>query len=383
MYKVISVSSNSFRKPANLDWKGPIKTILSKYTSLDRFQEPDRSWRVHEKENLEKYFGPVIDVDSGDGYSILDTYEKYKDTVEYIRLFPCSENCDKKEYESISSQVNQLDLKYITNSVDGFLAVQSKDETFRRWKKNGIKCPEYFTYDNERDFHNKMSESSIEYPFLLRVNNSVSGEDTVLVYKESQLNNALSVIEKSNKKRFGINRKMMCIKLINTIDKKRDVNISYRVHVAGNKVISGYGRVVPSNNWLAITAGSFTMDQIDNWIYYNELCQKIMVEKEKEIVNAVKALNLNHQGVDLIIDQDTNELCFLEVQPTYAAGYPKEGYYGYYPPFYNPSDPNLVKFLIENRSELEQKIPMYYFNWLDKRNHFKLVYKELKKYVWS
>ena len=51
MYKVISVSSNSFRKPANLDWKGPIKTILSKYTSLDRFQEPDRSWRVHEKEN--------------------------------------------------------------------------------------------------------------------------------------------------------------------------------------------------------------------------------------------------------------------------------------------------------------------------------------------
>ena len=176
---------------------------------------------------------------------------------------------------------------------------------------------------------------------------------------------------------------MMCIKLINTISKEKNVNISYRIHVAGNKVISGYARVVPKDNWLAITAGSFKINQIDNWIYYNELCQKIMVEKEQEIVNAVQVLNLNHQGVDLVIDQNTNELCFLEVQPSYAAGYPKDGYYGYYPPFYNPSDPNLVKFLIQNKSELEQKIPMYYFNWLDKKNHFHLVYEELKKYVRS
>ena len=165
---------------------------------------------------------------------------------------------------------------------------------------------------------------------------------------------------------------MMCIEFINTIDNKRNVNVSYRIHVAGNKVISGYARVVSSDNWLAITAGSFKIEFIDNWIYYNLKCQKFMEEREKEIVDAVKALGLNHQGVDLVFDEDRKKLCFLEVQPTYAAGYPKEGYYGYSYPFYNPSDPALVKFLLDNKSELEKQIPMYYNNWLDKNNHFNL-----------
>ena len=81
----------------------------------------------------------------------------------------------------------------------------------------------------------KFSLNKINYPFLLRVNNSVSGEDTVLVKKEIELNNALNVIEKSNRNRIGINRKMMCIEFINTIDNKRNVNVSYRIHVAGIK----------------------------------------------------------------------------------------------------------------------------------------------------
>ena len=80
---------------------------------------------------------------------------------------------------------------------------------------------------------------------------------------------------------------------------------------------------------------------------------------------------------------DSNELYFLEVQPTYATGFSKVGYCGYFPPFYNPSDPELVKFILQNKSELEQKIPLYYFNWLDKNNHFKEVFKELKRHVWS
>ena len=380
MFKVLSANSKSFKGYAEKNWKTIFKNTLSK---IKKFEEPDRSWRVFERESLEKHFGLSIDVDNGDGHSILDAYEKYKDTIEYIRWFPCSETTTAKEYQSILNQNSQLDLKYITNSAKGFLAVQSKEETFRIWEKSGINCPKYFTYKNKEDFYKKFSESLIDYPFLIRVNNSVSGDDTVLVREKLELNSALSKIEKSNQNRVGINRKMMCIQFINTIDKDRNVNVSYRIHVAGNKIISGYGRVVSKDNWLAITAGSFKIEHIDNWIYYNKLCQKIMTEKEQEIVNAVHALNLNHQGVDLVLDEDTKKLCFLEVQPTYAAGYPKDGYYGYYPPFYNPSDPNLVKFLIQNKSELEQKIPMYYFNWLDKKNHFHLVYKELKRYVWS
>ena len=356
MYKVISANRGSHKAPKN--------------------------WRVFEQENLEKHFGKVLNVDGEDGHSVLDAYNKYADTLEYIRWYPCPETCNSQEYSGVLSQDKEIDLKYITNSAKGFESVQSKEVCFREWKKSGVNCPDYFVYQNQEEFYEKLSISNISYPFLVRVNNSVSGKGSVLVRDESQLESALQSVERDNNNRIGINRQMMCIQFINTIDKDRDVNVSYRIHVSGDKVISGYGRVVPKDNWLAITAGSFSIDQIDNWLYYNELCQKFMVEKEKEIVESVQSLDLNHQGVDLVIDEDTKELCFLEVQPTYATGYPG-GMGSYTPPFYNPYDPQLVNYLVQNKSELEQKIPLYYFNWLDKQNHFDLVFKELKRYVWA
>lgn len=71
----------------------------------------------------------------------------------------------------------------------------------------------------------------------------------------------------------------------------------------------------------------------------------------------------------------------MEVQPTYAAGYPMRGFCGYYEPFHNPSDSNLVKYLIEEKPSLEKQIPMYYNNWLDKENHFDLMYGSLKEFL--
>ena len=74
MYRVISANSKKFGEPANNNWKLPIKKFLSKHTNFNRFQEPNRSWRIYEKENLEKHLGPVIDVDCGDNHSVLDAY---------------------------------------------------------------------------------------------------------------------------------------------------------------------------------------------------------------------------------------------------------------------------------------------------------------------
>tara|TARA_A100001515_G_scaffold140959_2_gene137286 strand:+ start:426 stop:1508 length:1083 start_codon:yes stop_codon:yes gene_type:complete len=354
MYKVISANRGSHKAPKN--------------------------WRVFEQEYLEKHFGSVINVDGEDGKSVIDTFSKYENSIKYIRWYPCPETCTKEEYDGILRQSDKLNLDYITNSAKGFINVQSKEEAFKTWKLNGVNCPDYFVYKDRLDFYEKIENSSITYPYLLRVNNSVGGRSSVFISNKSEIEKGLELVETANKSRTGINRKMMCIQFVNTIDKERDVNISYRIHVAGDKVISGYGRVVPKENWIAITAGSFQTRHIDNWVYYNELCQKIMVENEKEIVKSVKSLDLNHQGVDLVIDQETNKLCFLEVQPTYAAGYPNN-MGNYSPPFYNPYDKNLVNFLLQNKSELEQRIPLYYFNWLDKRNHFDIVYKTLKEYI--
>ena len=111
---------------------------------------------------------------------------------------------------------------------------------------------------------------------------------------------------------------------------------------------------------------------------------KLHDEYEKEICKAVHVLDCNHQGVDIIIDNDTNELCFLEIQPTYSSGYPN-GMGAYRPPYYNPYDQFLVNFLQQNEQELSKTLPRYYNNWLDKRNHFDLVYKSIKEHtnVWS
>jgi hypothetical protein len=183
--------------------------------------------------------------------------------------------------------------------------------------------------------------------------------------------------------RRRIETKKMCVKLVNSIDESKGVNTSFRIHVSGDRVISGYARVVDKSEWCAITSGKFKIEQIDNFVTYNRLCENIMTAHEQHICKAVHTLGLNHQGVDVIIDQDDNTLCFLEVQPTYASGYPPESGIGhwYTPPFYNPNDNELVSYLQKNRSELEKMFPRYYYNWLDKRNHFDLVYKTLKEYV--
>ena len=344
-------------------------------------QKAPKNWRIFERESMEKHFGKVLDVNGEDGFSVLESYEKYKDSVEFIRWYPCPETCNMDEYNGILSQDSKINLPYITNSAEGFKSVQSKEVCFQKWKDSDVNCPDFFTFNTKDEFYKNLSKSKIKLPFLIRVNNSVGGRETYIIKDDSEIENALNQTISHNQNRVGIDRKMMCVQFVNTIDKDRNVNVSYRIHVSGNKVISGYGRVVPKDNWCAITAGSFQKEQVDNWVYYNVLCEKFMREKEGEIVKAVHSLNLNHQGVDLVVDEDTNELCFLEVQPTYASGYPQVGWCGYHPPYYNPSDPNLVSFLRQNESVLEKNIPMYYHNWLDKQNHFNLVYKYLKEYV--
>jgi D-alanine-D-alanine ligase-like ATP-grasp enzyme len=355
------------------------------YKVISANRSPNRSnknWRIFEKENLEKHFGPVLDVNGEDGVSVLKAFEKHKDTVEYIRWYPDPELLTEKEFKGMLYQNEKIgNIPYITNSAPGFKYVQSKEETFKKWKEAGVYCPDFFYFEDSSNFYVKQEENNIEYPFLIRLNNSVSGKHTYLIRKEDELKKALENLDKdfssytSTNSRIGTKR--ICVKLINSVDKERKVNSSFRIHVAGDKVISGYGRVVDQNDWLAITAGKFKKENIENFVYYNTFCENLMTRFSKEIVEAVHSLELNHQGVDAIYDFDNDKLCFLEVQPTYASGYPN-GMGSYRPPFYNPYDKTLVNYLVENEAELIKLLPIYYNNWLDKNNHFNLVYKNLK-----
>ena len=94
-----------------------------------------------------------------------------------------------------------------------------------------------------------------------------------------------------------------------------------------------------------------------------------------ELVRSVNVLGLHHVGIDAIADKDDN-LYFLEVQPFYFCGNTNRTS----PPFWNPyKPPELVKWLVDDKEYLSQEMPMYYSNWLNKRNHFNLCYKSLKE----
>lgn len=356
MYKVISANRSRRREPKN--------------------------WRVFEKEAVEKYFGSVLDCDGEDGVSVLNAYKENKDSVEYIRWYPDPELMTKGEYEGMVKQSDEIGrVPFLVNSAVGFKAVQCKDFAFDLWKRNGVHCPDYFSFNSLEEFHENLSKASFTYPFLIRANDSVAGDHTFMVREEKELNSSIESSLRNVKKFNGIDSKVICVEFIDTVDRERDVNFSFRIHATASKVVSGYGRVVSADDWLAITAGKFSIKNMDNWIYYNILCEEVCKKYEKQICHAVESLGLNMQGVDVVIDQKTKEPCFLEVQPTYASGYPQEGYCGYYRPFYNPSNPELVNYLIKEKSTLEKQIPMYYNNWLDKRNHFDLMYSSLRDFL--
>lgn len=354
MYKVISANRSPNREPKN--------------------------WRVFEKEAVEKHFGQVIDCNGEDGRSVLDTYNKYEKDIGYIRWYPDPELMNAQEFSGMVEQSDKIgDVPYLVNSAKGFKAVQCKEEAFKKWKDAGVECPDFFSFSNTKEFHEKLEAAPFTYPFLIRANDSVAGNHTFMINSEQQVDSAL-IQALGNVNQFnGIDSKVICVEFIDTVDKERNLNFSFRIHATSQKVVSGYGRVVSADDWLAITAGKFDIKNIDDWIYYNKLCENVCSKYEKEICKSIEALDLNMQGVDVVINQKTGRPCFLEVQPTYASGYPAEGYCGYFRPFYNPSNPELVNFLVKEKTLLEKEIPMYYNNWLDKRNHFDLMYGSLKE----
>ena len=76
-------------------------------------------------------------------------------------------------------------------------------------------------------------------------------------------------------------------------------------------------------------------------------------EKSYEIVRAVKTIGMKLQGVDIIEDQ-SGKIYFLECQPGFSTGYsdwPK--------PFYNPHQPEIVKFIFDNEEAFKSECTLY------------------------
>ena len=311
-------------------------------------------WRPYELESCNKYFTPG-------GNDIL--FWRHN-----------TENVNQNEYNGCINIENNFKGTVI-NPMSSFKYTRDKITCFDKWKEHNISIPNYFEFSSKEDFYSKLTFNK---SFLLRLNDRATGECTYLVEDKSQIEPYLNKLLNDFSKNKSHTTKMVCVEFINT--KINNKNISFRIHVAGNKVISGYARL--SDDWLAISA-KFTPDVKEQFIEQNKRVKKLIDNNYNEIVRSVKSLGLHHQGIDIIADPN-NKLYFLEVQPFYFSGRPQNVSNPTSGPFWNPYKPQiLVDWLINEKENLYKEIPYYFDNWLNKQNHFDQCYKAIKEYVRS
>lgn len=315
-------------------------------------------WRSHEHAGAMAAFEDVYEVGGG---GVLPN-------MAVLRWFPPSENCSRELYAQMARMRESVTAPFHINDVRNYKHVHDKLSCFEAWMHAGIPTPGWFEWQPGQFV------PQFEPPYLLRLNNSVAGYDSWLVREPSQLPEALAAVEAAHARNTGAIPRLLCTKFINT-QVVGKLNHSFRIIVAGGKVVTGYARVSDATDWVAVT-NKFNREMAESWLHCNQLCQRIMTQHEETIVRAVEVLGLNHQGVDVISDA-AGQLYFLEVQTTYDAGFIGCGHYK--PPFYNPYNPELVEFIKNNAAEIERELPLYFFNWLEKAQHFRVCYQNLRR----
>jgi len=338
------------------------------------FQQPQ--WRSFEREGAEKAFGEVVDAQNASHAAVAK--------ADAIRWFPPSEEISNDGWSWMIQERNEAggvnrDADHI-NDAYSYENMHDKLLAMEVWSDYKIPTVPHFKFTNREDFYDRGIQRPLVIggPFLLRLNNSVAGQESWLVSGNTQIGPCLEAVLDAHRRHTqagrGVGTSMFCAKFIDTRHPDYNLNCSYRIIVAGGKVVTGYARVSDPNDWVAVT-NKFHSTIADAWMYHNRRCQQIMIEKADLLVRAVECLGLNHQGLDLIEEPSTGNLYFLETQTTYDAGFIGVGHYC--PPYYNPYNPELLKFIGENKAEIERDLPLYYNFWLDKRAHFERCYQNL------
>jgi len=341
-------------------------------------ESPDR-WRPHEKEALESQFGQISEIGVGQKAATgpdLTVLWKMHAEINNVEKWQTGLVWEGMLNSNISGH---LDLHQI-NPPSGWPAVHSKDVAFRAWTHHGIPCPKFCIFIESGKFAAAIEEAGIKPPYLLRLNDGNTGEWSHLIQENQDpmplVEQLLDQEWKQAELKYGppMFRAGMAVQFIDHL--RFGLRYSYRIIVAGNEVVAGYARACDPDDWVAITS-KFRPEIADAWMTLNEECETFCREQKDLILRAVHCLGLDWQGIDVIFD-DKGRPYFLEVQPDYSCGNPRHGDLA---PWYNPSYPDLVKFLKDNEAEVRRRIPWYWDCWLDKKNHFRLCAKALGAYL--
>lgn len=339
-------------------------------------------WRVFEREMCETYMGPIVLEEMPNFITADDIHHSKADTIVW-KL-----NTERTDWDlwrrCVAIADHFPDLKHI-NDPRGWITSHAKEEAFKIWRDNDIPVPDWFEFEGPDDFWRKVKKSHLEYPFLMRLNNNNTGYDSFLVRDDEEANVALTKLElcmqrtSHNLKKWGAKRGLIAVQFIPTLRPENTI-MSFRIIVAADKVVTGYARLGPAEDWIAIT-GRFESHMEQTFVHYQKVCFAFCQEWEKMLIKSVRVLGLNFQGVDVILDQNDNPY-FLEVQPGFSTGYANVKNWN--PPFYNPSRPAaLVQFLQREKFRLQQEIPFYTNYWLNKYAMFDRAYSALARSLYG
>ncbi|MFA5307208.1 MAG: hypothetical protein WC365_07215, partial [Candidatus Babeliales bacterium] len=185
-----------------------------------------------------------------------------------------------------------------------WMTCHAKERAFAIWQAVGVPCPKWFEFEDERQF---FAKCNVAYPLLLRLNNSTCGGYSWLVHDEGEARRCLPQLMASKHAHHdginsdGVERKFIAVQFINTC-RREGVNMSLRIIAAGQRVITGYARLGPASDWVAIT-NRFDSSMEAAFVKYQKFCQTFCQAYESEIVQSMRSLGLNFQGVDVIFDQ--------------------------------------------------------------------------------
>ncbi|MBN19996.1 MAG: hypothetical protein CL678_01825 [Bdellovibrionaceae bacterium] len=329
-------------------------------------------WRIFEKEEIMKVYNceKMININPLKDDKINNIV--LKDVAAVIFKLN-TEKTTKKELDWSIKICNKFKNIPIINNPNNWKYCHCKIECFKKWKEHGIPIPDFFEFIDEKDFYNKLKNSNITLPIIIKVNNLCSGYGSFLIKNIVELDMKLTKLihfTNDNKNEFT---KMLCVKFIESKTLSNKFFTSYRIIATPHDVIGGYVRI--SENWLVNRRKSKFTKYIENeFLVEQKRCEKIMRENKELICKAVETIGMDGVGLDLLLDSNTNNVYFLEAQNWFATGYPGEK-----PPYYVPNDSNMVKFLYDNRNEFSKIMPLYYNGFLDKHKCFNKLYTSIRK----
>jgi glutathione synthase/RimK-type ligase-like ATP-grasp enzyme len=328
-------------------------------------------WRIFEKEELMKVYkcDKMITINPFEDKKINSILLKNISVV-IFRLN--TEETTKDELEWSIKISNKFKNIPIINNPNTWKYCHCKIEAFKKWRENNIPIIDNFEFIDKNDFYNKLKNSKMDLPIIIKVNNLCGGDGSFLIKNKAELDVKLTKLinfTNNNRNEFS---KMLCVKFIESMTFSKKYFISYRIIATPHDVIGGYVRI--SENWMCVWAGNnFTQEKKNEFITEQKRCEKIMREKKELICKSVETIGMDGAGLDLLIDSNNN-LYFLEAQIGFSTGYETHK-----PPYYRPDDPNMVKFLYDNRNEFSKIMPLYYNGFLDKHKCFNKLYTSIKK----